>query len=312
MLLHATAMVGNLGSGCSNDVSRCSTRPEEPSEALPNNLPQFTPAEPVHLDRDIFAIVLRESKKGLSGGLWGARYEYFKTCLEDDTTLDALYEVAQRVERAEIPTIVRDAMVFSSLTAILKPNFRVRGISAGDTFRRLVAKTLARQYHDALITTIWSFNFGLHDRSGTDTAIHLIQYLTDADPDKIVLSIDGVGAFDHVCRARMFEQLMAHGSLHELVPFVRQWYAVPSKFKWQDNRGVIHTITQGDGGEQGDALMPALFCLALDPALRQLRARLPASAEVIAYLDDIYIICAPADTAAIFDDVRDTLRNASH
>eukprot|EP00959_Pyramimonas_sp_CCMP1952_P220368 4607158-Pyramimonas_sp.AAC.1 len=65
-----------------------------------------------------------DHRKGLSGGLWGARYEYFKPCLEDDTTLDALHEVDQRVARAEIPTGVRDAMLFSSLTAILKPNSR--------------------------------------------------------------------------------------------------------------------------------------------------------------------------------------------
>ena len=76
--------------------------------------------------------MLRESRKGLSGGLWGARYEYFKTCLEDDIALDSLHEVAQRVARAELPTIVRDAMLFSSLAVIMKPNSRDRGISAGD------------------------------------------------------------------------------------------------------------------------------------------------------------------------------------
>ena len=267
---------------------------------------------PVTLDKGVFATVLRESRKGLSGGLWGARYEYFKSCLEDDTALDVLYDVAQRVARAEIPTTIRDAMLFSSLTAILKPNSRVRGISAGDTFRRLVAKTLARQCHEALRTTVWPFNFGLHDRSGTDAAIHLIQYLTDADPDKVVLSIDGVGAFDHVCRTRMFEQLMANGHLHELLPFVRQWYAVPSQFKWKNNAGITKTISQADGGEQGDALMPALFCLALDPALRQVRARLPPGAEIVAYLDDIYIICNPEHVANIFDDVRLTLQSVCH
>ena len=92
---------------------------------------------------------------------------------------------------------------------------------------------------------------------------HMLRYLTDEDPSKVVLSIDGVGAFDHICRRRMFEALISDPRLHSLIPFVRQWYALPSKFQWRDDAGVVHDVIQGDGGEQGDALMPALFCLAL-------------------------------------------------
>eukprot|EP00959_Pyramimonas_sp_CCMP1952_P101462 2122694-Pyramimonas_sp.AAC.1 len=87
------------------------------------------------------------------------------------------------------------------------------------------------------------------------------------------------------------------------------WYAVPSQYKWKDDHGRVHTIPQGDGGEQGDALMPALFCLALHTALEQIKAALPEGAEVVAYLDDIYIVCDPMDVAHIYDAVRTTLRN---
>ena len=55
---------------------------------------------------------------------------------------------------------------------------------------------------------MWPHNFGIHDRSGTDAAIHFLTYLADTSPDIVLLSIDGVGAFDHVSRARMFEQLL--------------------------------------------------------------------------------------------------------
>eukprot|EP00959_Pyramimonas_sp_CCMP1952_P109477 2289766-Pyramimonas_sp.AAC.1 len=63
--------------------------------------------------------------------------------------------------------------------------------------------------------------------------------------------------------------------LHGLLPFVRQWHAVQSKFKWRDCDGKVYTIRQGDGGEQGDALMPALFRLALRPALQRIQESLP-------------------------------------
>ena len=48
----------------------------------------------------------------------------------------------------------------------------------------------------------------------------------------------------------------------------------------RDAAGHIHEINQGDGGEQGDALMPALFCLALKPALDAIQAALPDGAIV--------------------------------
>ena len=31
----------------------------------------------------------------------------------------------------------------------------------------------------------------------------------------------------------------------------------PSSHLWEDQDGVVHTITQAEGGEQGDPLMPA-------------------------------------------------------
>jgi len=105
-------------------------------------------------------------------------------------------------------------------------------------------------------------NFGLSDRSGTDALAHFLQFLSDMHPGKVIMTIDGVGAFDHVCRTRIFEQLHLIPALHGLIPFVRQWYSTPSVLAWTDAAGQTHIIQQGDGGEQGDALMPPLFCLA--------------------------------------------------
>ena len=52
-----------------------------------------------------------------------------------------------------------------------------------------------------------------------------------------------------------------------ILPFVRQFYGAPSTYLWQDDAGGVHEIHQGEGGEQGDALMPALFCLGQHNAL---------------------------------------------
>ena len=80
----------------------------------------------------------------------GGRYEFYMLCLEDDVSFNALFDVAQRLARAQVPGCITDALRVSVMTALLEPNRRIRGIAAGDSFRRLVTKTLARQLQTEL------------------------------------------------------------------------------------------------------------------------------------------------------------------
>ena len=128
----------------------------------------------------------------------------------------------------------------------------------------------------------------------------------------MILSIDGVGAFDHVSRARMFEQLLSNTQLHAFAPFVRQWYDTVSGFHWTDDNGQAHTTLQADGGEQGNALMPALFCLALPPAMVQISEAWPEGASAAPYLDDIYIFCEREDVVNLLGSVQEILSRVCH
>ena len=85
-------------------------------------------------------------------------------------------------------------------TVLQKPDGGVRGIATGTSFRRLVAKTLARQFGKAVEAVCVPYQFALSTRAGTDCVGHAIRAL-DADPQCTVLSIDGVGAYDHVLRS---------------------------------------------------------------------------------------------------------------
>ena len=66
----------------------------------------------------------------------------------------------------------------------------------------------------------------------------------------------------------------------------------PSKYiyLWTDDNGITHEIKQGEGAEQEDALMPALFSLDMNQALRQARTQLQDDELLIAYLDDLYSV----------------------
>ena len=58
------------------------------------------------------------------------------------------------------------------------------------------------------------------------------------------------------------------------VPFVRQFHGSPSRYLWENDFGEVRDIDQGEGGEQGDPLMPMLFSLGQHNALRAAQARL--------------------------------------
>ena len=272
-------------------------RPPRLLRDLPAEVFRMSETSNLQLNKDIFVDCLRSCRKGLSPGVAGNRYEYMKLCLEEQTSLDDLVFAATRFAQARLPEDIREAFAISKMTALQKPNGKIRGVCAGDAFRRLVSKTLARQFNRDFRAATLPFNFGLSNRSGTDALAHLVRTAVTMSGTSCLLSTDGVGAFDHVLRSSLLRALIANPAFHELVPFVRMWYGQNSKAVWHDEHGAGHVIEQGEGGDQGDALMPALFCLAMHSALVDLKADLGDDAIVVAYLDDIYII-VPVDHAA--------------
>ena len=118
--------------------------------------------------------------------------------------------------------------------------------------------------------------------------------LTDLDAETTIMSIDGVGAYDLISRNAMFEFLLRMEGGDQILPFVRMFCGSPSRYLWEDEMGVTQSIPQGEGGEQGDPLMPMLFVLGQHGALEATQARLGAGEYVFAYLDDIYTATGPA------------------
>ena len=43
------------------------------------------------------------------------------------------------------------------------------------------------------------------------------------------------------------------------LPFTRMFYGRSSEYLWEMDDGQVHRIPQGEGGEQGDPMMPLLY-----------------------------------------------------
>ena len=233
-----------------------------------------------------------------------------RVCFDDQEVFQLLVRAAEDCAAATMLETARKVFMSTTMTALQKPDGGVRGIATGTSCRRLVAKTLARQFGKAVEATCAPFQFALSTRAGTDCVGHAIRAVTEANHHAIVLSIDGVGAYDHVYREAMMEKLHQVPSLQGLLPFVRATYANPTSYVWEDEDGVQHRIVYAEGGEQGDPLMPLLFSLAIHDPLQQAQREFRADEYLFAFLDDVYFTSEAAGrTRVAYDTLGEKLFN---
>ena len=135
--------------------------------------------------------------------------------------------------------------------------------------RRIVARTVAQQISTVVERATAPFQYAMSTRAGTECVAHALQALSELDPRATIVSIDGVSAFDLlISRRAMMEALMKQEVGSQILPFVRMFSGDHSTYLWEDDVGTVHHIEQGEGGEQGDVLMPLLFSLGQHAALQ--------------------------------------------
>ena len=176
----------------------------------------------------------------------------------------------------------------------------IRGIATGCTLRRLVARALAKQFMPAFEEECAPFQYTLSTRAGTDCVGHMLRAATDANPSLTILSVDGIGAYDHILRSAMLGRLHTMPEARSLLPFV------PSTYQWSDEMGE-RFVTQAEGGEQGDPLMPLLFSIGIQGALEEVATALLPGEQLCAFLDDVYFLCEPARVKELYVLLADAL-----
>ena len=85
-----------------------------------------------------------------------------------------------------------------------------------------------------------------------------------------------------------------------ILPFVRLSYGSNSSYTWVDDEGRQRTVTQAEGGEQGDPLMPLLFSIGIQGALEEVATSLVPGEHLCAYLDDVYLLCTPERVVPLY------------
>ena len=229
----------------------------------------------------------RSAKRGAAGGPSGMTVEHLQILLDMLRDARAFFQACEKLCRAQVPVPIRDAIGLGRLTALQKPNGGVRGIVAGDIVRRLVARTMSQQMMEKVQAATAPFQYAMATKSGCECIAHALQGLTEIDARVTVMSIDGISAFDLISRQAMLQGLM------DLLSLLSHCFSAPSSYLWEDSCGRTRTILQGEGGEQGDAMMPLLFSSAQHSALAAVQAQMEDGEVLLAFHDDIYTVTMP-------------------
>ena len=183
-------------------------RPAFPRDPLPEDLLTRVPARLFELDKGMFSKNLRSARRGAAAGPSGMTVEHLQPLLDHPSALHSMFLLAERLARADVPPSIVDAIRQGRLTTLRKPNGGGRGIVVGDVIRRVVARTLAQQLGPAVEGTTAPFQYALSTKAGCECVSHVVQALTEADPETTVVSIDGVSDFDLISREATLDGLL--------------------------------------------------------------------------------------------------------
>ncbi len=301
----------SLAPGTTETYNSLCARQQTLTEDIPLEVLEFQPQELIDIDFKEFVRALKAAPRGSSGGPGGTTNEHLKIALDDEDSAALLHRCALRLAQARLPQDIADAFMSARMTALQKSNGKVRGIATGTAFRRLVAGCLARKIAPEVEQACAPYQYAMSTRAGTECIGHLFRAATDMDATATVLSIDGIGAFDHVKRAAMLRKLHELEGARAILPFVRLSYASPTRYVWTNDAGEDKFVDQGEGGEQGDPLMPLLFALGIHDALHEVAQRLRPGEDISAFLDDVYVLCSPDRVRDIYDMLSEALQRVA-
>ena len=160
---------------------------------------------------------------------------------------------------------------------------------------------------DAVQQATAPFQYAMATKEGCECIAHVLQALTELNLNATILSVDGMSVCDMMSRKAMLQGLSNVEGGRAALLCVSMFYGAPSQYLWEDDSGTVHTIDQGEGGEQGDALMPLLH-----GALKLHSEELRDEEMLLAFLDDTHVVIpCPDRTTTVYAALQEAMFSTS-
>ena len=186
-----------------------------------------------------------------------------------------------------------------------------RPINVGEAERRAVISNLIDGLKTSLASHLAPQQVSVGVSGGLSIMYHGIRLLLDVQRDFVVVKIDLKNAFNAVDRKAILEALANVPEANVLLPFELEMLGPEGLAFTQEGKRLFRG-ERGDksaGTDQGSPDSPALFCIALAPALRRLHEALAGlGGGAWACMDDAYAV-GPAEP--VFEALADFARSVN-
>ena len=248
---------------------------------------------------EVFKAV-KSFRKGSAPGPSGLRPEHLKVAVKSpspnrsDKALEALTKLVNVMAAGKVPAEVSRYLCGARLHAALKKDGGIRPIAVGNILRRLTSKLVAVRLAQKAATKLAPHQLGVGVRGGCEGIVHTVRQVLEQNPEKWLLQVDLINAFNLANRDAGFREVEQH--FPECLAWLLNCYGGDSELMLGDK-----VLLSSLGWHQGCPLAGLAFSLTLQPILEMIQEEVPTLDVNAWYLDDGTLVGTKDELQAVVD-----------